>query len=306
MFIIIKYIKNTAITYLVVSVIITAVPWAGSISSAMAPGTAVNNVRLVIDSENKQEFPKHFRKASDELKTNDEKVNLAGLNTMKISGSHQFSEKGLVLVKEAIGSNMPIIIVDLRQESHGFINGAAVSWANENNNANEGLTKGQVLLDEDKKLQSIPLNQPISIYNNGHIEIVPIKVENERNLTQSHGMSYVRIPVTDGRIPTDDMVDFFVDFIKSQPENVWIHFHCRAGVGRTTMFMIMYDMMKNSKQISPDDIIKRQILLANLSPKSTESFYTDERMDFLKNFYKYCRENSGNFSTAWSKWITLQ
>ena len=35
------------------------------------------------------------------------------------------------------------------------------------------------------------------------------------------------------------MVDYFIDFVENQPENTWLHFHCKAGAGRTTTFMIM-------------------------------------------------------------------
>ena len=136
--------------------------------------------------------------------------------------------------------------MDLRQESHGFINGFPVSWADLKNNANIGLTKEQVLLDENNKLKSIKLNIPITFYNHANITIVPTKVQNENQLVNSKSLSYNRITVSDGEIPTDDMVDYFVELVKSQPENSWLHFHCKEGIGRTTTFMIMYDMIKNS------------------------------------------------------------
>ena len=90
-----------------------------------------------------------------------------------MSGSKQFSENGLTLMKESIDTNLPITIVDLRQESHGFVNGLPISWANSKNDANKGLTKAEVLADESNKLKSIKLNEPLAIYNHPKKTIIP-------------------------------------------------------------------------------------------------------------------------------------
>ena len=256
---------------------------------------------LTIDSFNKPILPRNFRKSSDKINNPPASLNLNGLNTLNISGSSQFSEEPLKLVREAIGRNIPITVIDLRQESHGFINGMAVSWSNDKNNGNMGLTKEQVIVDENNKLNSIPLNKPITFYNHPNEVIVPTIVENENKLVASQSMNYIRIPVTDGKLPTNDMVDYFIDSINLLPKNIWLHFHCKAGIGRTTTFMVMYDMMKNYNKVSAEDIIKRQVLLAGFSPKTSASFYSKERIDFLNKFYKYCKE-SNNFKVKWSQW----
>ena len=252
-----------------------------------------NSVNLVLDTQNCSDMPKHFRKSTDKLNTqNNEELNLSGLNTLNISGSQQFCEGNLPLVIDSIGNSLPITVIDLRQESHGFINGSPVSWANALNDANKGLTKDEVMLDEYNKLNSIKLNVPMTYHNHKNVIVVPKKVEDEEHLVNSKSLSYIRIPVTDGKIPTDDMVDYFVELIKLQPEKSWLHFHCKQGIGRTTTFMIMYDMIKNSKDVTADDIIRRQLLLANFDESHIKSFNNNERINFLKNFYKYCKENT--------------
>lgn len=249
-------------------------------------------VNLVLDSQNYYDMPKHFRKSTDILNTQgNSELNISGLNTLNISGSQQFSEFNLPLIIDSIGNSLHITVIDLRQESHGFINGAPISWANERNDANMGLTMGEVLLDEYTKLSSIKLNVPMTFYNHKNITVVPTKVEDEDHLVNSKSLSYIRIPVTDGKIPTDDMVDYFVYLVKLQPKNTWLHFHCKQGIGRTTTFMIMYDMMKNSKRVSAEDIINRQLLLANFDESHIKSFNNNERVNFLQNFYKYCKKN---------------
>ena len=68
------------------------------------------------------------------------------------------------------------------------------------------------------------------------------------------------------------MVNYFMDIVKNNPENTWFHFHCKAGVGRTTTFMIMYDIIKNGNEVSLHDIIGRQLLLSGISPKDYVDF----------------------------------
>ena len=251
-----------------------------------------NNVNLILDTQNYYDMPKHFRKSTDKLNTDGNKdLNVKGVNTLNISGSQQFSEYNLPLIMDSIGKLLPITVIDLRQESHGFINGAPVSWANARNDANKGLTKEEVMLDEYNKLNSIKLNVPISYYNHKNLTVVPKKVEDEHHLVSCQSLSYIRIPVTDGKIPTDDMVEYFVELIKLQPKNSWLHFHCKQGIGRTTTFMIMYDMIKNAKDVMADDIIKRQLLLANFDESHIKSFSNNERINFLNDFYKYCKGN---------------
>jgi hypothetical protein len=153
-------------------------------------------------------------------------------------------------LKQSIGNGLPVKVVDLRQESHGFIKSIAVSWEDKNNKANSGLTRKQVLDDESAKLNSISLEKPISVYYNKEPEtIIPNRVQDEGGLVKSQEMSYIRIPVTDGERPADDMVDFFIQFVTTLQPNTWLHFHCKAGVGRTTMFMVMYGTMKNAKRV---------------------------------------------------------
>ncbi|CAM2848407.1 phytase [Hathewaya histolytica] len=266
--------------------------------------TTRNNedVNLVTDSLNTKTLPKRFRKTSDLTDVDNNNLNLKGLNTLNISGSQQFSAFNLPLIINSIGNSKPITIVDLRQESHGFINGIPVSWKGAKNNANQGLTMKEVLSDEAAKLASIKLGEPITFYNHPDMKVIVESVQSENQLVNSKSLSYLRVPVTDGKIPTDEMVDYFVQWVKKQPKDIWLHFHCKEGIGRTTTFMAMYDMMKNSKEVTADDIIKRQVMLANFKKDKLDSFTNNERGRFLKSFYEYCKENSDSFDVKWSDW----
>lgn len=74
-------------------------------------------------------------------------------------------------------------------------------------------------------------------------------------------LNYIRIPVQDRHGPDDDTVNAFVTFVKTLPEDVWLHFHCLAGEGRTTTFMVIYDILRNAPLVpyatSPDGYPKQ-------------------------------------------------
>lgn len=302
-----KKIKSSVSILLIVLSVFFSLTINSKIAQAEDKSLDTNTVNLVLDSSNYKEMPKNFRKTSDlTYVKNNKELNLSGLDKLNISGSQQFSEYSLPLLIKSIGTPLPITVYDLRQESHGFINGAPVSWKNKYNDANKGLTKEQVLKDESNKLKSIKLNTPISFYNHPEITMVPTKVEDENKLTNSQALSYIRIPVTDGKIPTDDMVDYFVELVKAQPKDSWFHFHCKEGIGRTTTFMIMYDMIKNSKEVTSKDIINRQLQLAKFDASHISSFTNPERTNLLENFYKYTKEAGKEFNIKYSDWKKKQ
>lgn len=254
---------------------------------------ALSALNLLEDYPNNNTLPNHFRKSTDEVsELSDMDINLKGLDTLNISGSGQFSESALSLIKDSISKDFKIIDIDLRQESHGFVNGIAISWENLKNNANKGLSLSEVLYTENTLLNSIKIGSPITFYNTKET-IVPKYVQDELALTTSKKIGYLRIPVTDGNMPTEDMVDYFIKFVNNQPKDTWLHFHCKEGIGRTTTFMIMYDIMKNYKEVSLNDIIKRQVILSKMKEKDAEGFYSGHHFKFLNNFYNdYTSKNT--------------
>ena len=255
---------------------------------------------LSLDFENTDSLPHNFRKTTDLSNVVKGGGNTTGLENLNISGSSQFTSLSFLNLKKNINTKNEFWDIDLRQESHGFINGNAVSWYGPGDKANAGLNYKEVITKEAKQLTEIPFGKSITLDNGKHT-LIPTVVENESKLVSSNNVRYLRIAVTDGDRPTDESVDQFVKFVTHLPDNYWLHFHCKEGIGRTTTFMSLFDMMKNSKNVSLDDIIKRQCLLGgfNLFKPGDES----KRVLFLRNFYRYTKENNDNFKTTWSDWI---
>lgn len=273
-------------------------------AKAEMPSDKDNGVHLILDAfKYNNILPNHFRKTTDLAVVKDNKdLDLKGLDSLNISGSQQFSGDNIQLLIKSIDTSLPVTVIDLRQECHGFINEFAVSFADAKNNANVGLTREQVIAKENKDLKSLKLNEPITFYNNSQETMVVKTVKNEEELTKSKNLGYQRITVRDGGIPTDDMVDYFMEVIKNKPKDSWLHFHCKEGIGRTSTFMIMYDIINNYKAVSADSVIKRQLALANFEDVTLKSFYNNERMAFLNKFYDYCKANGYSFNMKWSEW----
>lgn len=272
---------------------------------------------LISNMKNEKLLPRNFRLAENlsiyEDLTENSFPSLKGLSQLKASASGQFSEQSLAKILEIIPAKK-ILIVDLREEAHGFVNGTAVSWYTEKNWSNKDKTSEEIIKIEKKLLENLANKKIVTLLQKNlepsdPSEISVQEVCSEEELTQKMGAAYKRIPVTDHLRPSDKSVGMFLELVK---ENVnasyWLHFHCSAGRGRSTTFMAMYDMIKNARQLSFEDILARQAFIGGknlaepFAPSDWRYEYHFERLDFLTHFYKYCKENP-NLEQSWSSWI---
>lgn len=244
------------------------------------------------------------------------------IEELSISGSGQFAENNLQAIKTKL-SGKNVTIVDLREESHGFVNGTPISWYGFKNWANQGKLPESIVTDENSRLaelqatgQAIVNTKVKTLEKNSSPEVISqqevvLQVEtvlNEEQLAKKHGFAYYRITNTDHIRPLDSNVDIFIGFVNSLPADTWLHFHCMAGHGRTTTFMAMLDMMRNAKSTPIDEIIQRQhqaggIDLFSEAATGSKAKYSAERAEFLRQFYEYCQENNDEFATTWSEWL---
>ena len=125
------------------------------------------------------------------------------------------------------------------------------------------------------------------------------QVKKINNAINKNGLKYQRFAVKDGGIPSTTVIDDFVDFIKNKPEGQHLHFHCDAGEGRTTTFMVLYQIMTDNGNLSLDQILCYQYNMGGIT-------LTDDvdRAYFLNAFYNYVEENkTDNYSIKFSQWI---
>lgn len=272
---------------------------------------------------NVAEMPANFRTSRSQYKESKNGVypSREGLNDMRISGSSFFAKNELKNAIAKIPANKKdIVILDLRNESHGYINDNGISWYSRYKTYNKGLTTKQVeqrektLLNDVKKAGTAniaTLDSKKSIKTVEQIRVT--SVQTERDYVKSLGMNYYRIPIMDYSAPTRANIDQFLDFYKHLPKTAWIHDHCEAGVGRTTIVLSMIDMINNASHMSYDDIMTREVLLGGqdvrYSAQTTKDAYKKanypKRADFTKHFYDYCKAHP-KLDITWSQWCEQQ
>lgn len=264
---------------------------------------------LIRNMDNIKALPRNFRLTTSAYQRHSGPVpTRKGLSKVRASGSSQFSKKGLRALLKAIPSKK-VILVDLRQESHGFFDGIAVSWYGEKNWQNSNKTIGEIETDQKLHLNEAIEKGFVRIRSDKRAQLAtPFHVEeafSEKELAEGLSIPYVRFYVTDHKRPDDYTVDAFIEFIKNLDEDAWIHFHCAAGKGRTTSFLVMYDIVKNSQEVSFEDILRRQWFLggadltAQAYGKNWKFEPALERLKFLESFYYYCKANP-SLEISWS------
>lgn len=242
-----------------------------------------------------------------------------GLAALRASGSSEFSAAGLGKMLGRFSG--PVTVFDLRQEDHGFVNGEPVSWYATNNWANVGKSNAEIVAEERARLAALAAAGWATLTDDSvkkagaadaprRTEAV-VLAQTEEQLVHSHGAAYVRITVSDHARPTDEEVDRFVAAVRGLPPGGWVHFHCRAGRGRTTTFMALYDMLRNARSVPLRDIVDRQSLLAgdyDLLGKAAaggdrNSGAAQDRADFVRAFYDYAKANPDGRPLTWSEWL---
>lgn len=275
---------------------------------------------LVLDMRNAPQLPERFRMVTDPVADD---INTQGFADLHIAGGAQFSNSALNKIAQRLKSKR-FVVVDLRQESHGMLDGNAVSWYGPQNAQNSKKTTMQIEDEQTALLMALgekeiaTVNKIIKKSQNGEIEkIKPIEylvheTSTEEELVNAKGFKYQRFFVQDFHAPTNKEIDRFIEMVNAIPKERWIYFHCRSGVGRTTAFMTMYDILYNAKKVSFEDILARQVAIGgknfNELPEKNSFKYkwAVNRLDFLKKFYQYAHDNNDHYKTTWSEWQKSQ
>ena len=263
-------------------------------------------------------LPRNFRTTSDSLKLKNNKApNTQGLAELRASGSAEFTEANLsAMLKKLQG---PVTVFDLRQEDHVFVNGEPISWYATNNWANVGKTNKEIKASEAAHVAAIPLGSTLSLNDaktkKGGDAASPVenitvaRVGTEKDVVTAAGAAYKRITVSDHSRPLDVEVDRFITDVRALPADAWAHFHCRAGKGRTTTFLALYDMLRNAGKVSLEDIVQRQSLLVGdydllaAADDAGKAGAAEDRSAFVRAFYDYARANPNGRPQLWSEWL---
>lgn len=284
-------------------------PHMASESSILAPGD------IVLDAEDvgsEADIPRNFRVVPKSW-------------GVLLAGTGQFSKGGFKVAQKHLmtgfnAQQKDIYVVDLREESHGFINDDAVTWYG--GPLGQGLNQPVDVVEklEQKWLNGVKPGQKIFVYTvkkdkktsfvktKRPIETKVESVMSEKEMVEKMGSHYVRIPVTDHYAPESQDIDQFLDFVKTLPPGAVVLFHCRAGRGRTTTFMVLYDILK-SPDVSLVDIVKRHADIGGIDLIGSAHKKTSwnrapaiKREKIVEDFYEYRHAPDGYEKTSWTKW----
>lgn len=277
-----------------------------------------------LDGNSSDGLPRNFRLMTDTWRNavNGNEPTRMGLDELPISASGQPSQAALKTLYDKICTVDPaakIFLVDLRQETHGYANSLPVSLYVEHNAINAGKTAAEVENNERKVLKNLrgiettfkPLgNTDTKLFK--PITIVPRFIETERETAEKIGFNYVRFAAADMQFPAPEVVDDFITFVVNLPSNAWLHFHCHAGHGRTTTFIVMYEIMKNPN-VSLEEICQRQYLLGGsnllLEPEGKDwySRMSRDRAKKIRLFYEYSQgTRAEKIGVSWNEYVALK
>jgi hypothetical protein len=208
-------------------------------------------------------------------------VNTNHLKELRISGSSRliFSD----LKKHLSTVQGPVYIIDLTGGGEQYYYGYTAGFFK--------ATKG--------KPNIIHLLRRLLLTGSMKIDVSALQKEEE--IVQRHGYHYKSFLIVRRSPPSEQTMHDIVEFIEALPKEAWLHVHCFAGKGRTTMFMIMVDIIKNHATVPLEDIVKRQYLLGGIDLFDTTVWkngsYTKEELEARKNFiirfHQYVKNRQG-------------
>ncbi len=245
---------------------------------------------------------------------------------LRISGSGQFTQKQLTQIVLSILQQQKIppqdfVLVDLRQEPHLFVEGKPFTLfspyfsGHQDNTSNQSLEEEQYLkkrleAEDTFLVHTVSKKDPKGNLGTTRLTSLSSKtILTEHEIAKDLGISYRRLAVQDHQPPSDNVVEDFITLVQNLPPQAWVHFHCRGGSGRTSTFMIMYDILKNGKKLSLSEIMNRQVALGgkNLDNITSKSPFLKEgaqkRQRFIHHFYRYATASDGLGHQSWRQWL---
>lgn len=232
----------------------------------------------------------HFRTMQDKILSH-EQIDLTGLKELQASGGNtpRFPDvyRRLRHVKK------DKIVIDAIADFHGYIKSIPISFLGYSRPKAPALRHA---------LRRFILT--------GSLRVLPKYVIPESIEAKKYGFEYKSFLITSKFVTDAKIVDSFIDFIDVLPNDVWIHFHCAHGKGRTSMMLVMFDILKNAPTVSLQDIVKRQHLLGAPNLFDTTLWengtYSQEQLNnrkkFIENFYEFISQRKLGGIQRWSEW----
>ena len=192
-------------------------------------------------------------------------------------------------------------MLDFRQEPHSHIAGIPITWFRPYVSDRELGTDNMMSMEDDfiDFLKSTSSVQVDSVKWTGGQDYEVLRSElidndtvlSNAEMVERNGARYVRyhVPV----VPNDRQVIEFEAFVEEVSEqDLTLYFQCWDGTGRSSEFMVMYDILKNGSAVSLKTIADRHaamggINVLNLPPQGSPNYPRSVmRRDFIIDYYQ--------------------
>lgn len=133
----------------------------------------------------------------------------------------------------------------------------------------------------------------------------------EQSEIEKRGYHYVQ-PLKKGWVQDLSFIDPVLSIFETIPKDGWVYFHCARGCARTTTFMILYDIYRNAKTSSLEEILERQYCLGGEDIANTDvwgkSTWSKEQLEARKRiavlFYNYMTDSAKGYGhTSFDRWL---
>lgn len=234
-----------------------------------------------------------------------------------ISGSAQFNRQGIDELRARL-KDKKIKIVDLREESHLYINGFTLYLANEKNSLNRGKVVEEIMKIEnqlviDLRAGPIPPLFIKMVHMEGdekQVSYSPVTIDGvqflstEADLVAAQAeLTYERLPITDTTKLTDATIERLVELkLEAAQHNIWLHCHCTAGQGRTSQALTVWCMMEEAQTKSLEEIFAKLESLGNSQLLIGEA--RRHPRAYWQLFHAYCATAGWN-NAKWSEWSSI-
>lgn len=264
-------------------------------------------------------LPRNFRDYQ-KLKHKEAGYNSEGIFKLRCMASGQYNieefEKGIEDYDPK-----DIIVIDARKESHWLVGQTgAYSWYQKENEANLNRNRQQILDDECSKMEVFQTHKREPFYNERELDKdkdkyvregkIDLKhIQTEQQFVLSKGCKYYRMPVLDHNRPSDEVVQDFLDLMRTPGAlQKRFYIHCKGGMGRATTLMVMLDILVNP-MVPLNDIIERQCKISGkdlikldqyVGFKACRREAALKRLAFIQTFYNFA--HSSDFKNM--NWMT--
>ena len=233
------------------------------------------------------------------------KINPTGLNELNAYGSGNLD---LDLLKSVIEKEPnKFYIINLLQIPTYYFKSRNLRWYGIGYLPNRGFfetkksVRQRLMYKFRKMLRGFPTelnDQSITIF------------QSEKQVVESLGAHFYTPQMDEDWLVETGYIDELVEFFKQLPNDAKLYFHCSHGKGRTTTFLILYDMFKNASKVSLKDFVNRHYCIGGEDVFNTEVWKDgtwtkrslERRKELVENFYDYMTDPNGYPNTAWSKW----